>query len=324
MKKLALISTFCDSEEKIKILKDNLIKFKELNIDTLIITPYDLLPNDVINLSTHCIITTENPISDVMIRSMLAFRDFDTNFKFRHTLLYPDYGWASLNQIKRLFSYGFELDYEIYYQVMYDLNMNDEVIDIIKGDDVNYFFSNKKLNEDMTEVNFKCGAILGIFNKENLKRYDNLITYEAYDKNSSAEDFIESIQNYLRLPIHSYVVEDLIVNLKSNETYLSPSKNINMFIDNTNIINGRSNKAIIHFYDFGGEKEVYINKKKYLLLNEELIVVDVEDNGIITLVIDDIEEKLNISRYPIREIKIDDINDEEYILDIKKMLDEIK
>ena len=250
---------------------------------------------------------------------MLAFRDFDTNFKFRHTLLYPDYGWASLNQIKRLFSYGFELDYEIYYQVMYDLNMNDEVIDIIKGDDVNYFFSNKKLGE---ETIFKCGAILGIFNKENLKRYNNLITYKAYDGNPSAEDFIESIQNYLRLPIHSYVVEDLIVNLKLNETYLSPSKNINMFIDNTNIINGRSNKAIIHFLDFGGEKEVYINKNKYLLLNEELIVVDVEDNGIITLVIDDIEEKINIGGYPIREIKIDDINDEEYILDIKKMLDE--
>ena len=324
MKKLALISTFCDNKEKLKILKDNLIKFKELNIDTLIITPYDLLPNDVINLSTHCIMTTENPISDVSVRSMLAFRQFNTNFNFLHTLLYPDYGWASLNQIKRLFSYGFELDYEIYYQVMYDLNMDDGVIDIIKGDDVNYFFSNKKVDVDLSEEIFKCGAILGIFNKENLKRYNNLITYVAYDRNSSAEDFIESIQNYLRLPIHSYVVEDLIINLKSNETYLSPSKNINMFIDNTNIISGKSNKAIIHFLDFGGEKEVYINKKKYLLLNEELIYVDVGDNGIITLVVDDIEEKIDVSGYPIREIKIDGICDEEYVFDKKKILDEIK
>lgn len=81
MKKLALISTFCNTQEKIDTLKNNLIKLKKLNVDTLIFTPNNLLPSKIIELSTHCIITNENPILDTNMRTQLIFKNPLVNIK---------------------------------------------------------------------------------------------------------------------------------------------------------------------------------------------------------------------------------------------------
>jgi hypothetical protein len=48
MKKIVLISSYCDTEEKILILKKNLKIYKELGLDTLLISPIKL-QNDVID-----------------------------------------------------------------------------------------------------------------------------------------------------------------------------------------------------------------------------------------------------------------------------------
>ena len=139
MKKLALISTFCNTQEKIDTLKNNLIKLKKLNVDTLIFTPNNLLPSKIIELSTHCIITNENPIPPITSVSMTAFRYIGSNFNnIRHTLLFPYYAWASLNQIKRLLSYGVDLDYDIYYQLLYDLDLDNNIKSIIDSNITNY------------------------------------------------------------------------------------------------------------------------------------------------------------------------------------------
>jgi len=328
MKKLALISTFCDNEEKIQTLKNNLIKFEELDVDTLIITPHDLLPNDVIGLATHCIITNENPIPPITNASMYSYKYLSTNFEIRHTLLFPYYAWASLNQIKRLLSYGVELDYDIYYQLLYDLDMDNNIKGIIDSNITNFFFGNVK----KTTV-FECGGIFGIFDKKIAKEYSDLIKYQQLIKHNTAEDYIKSIQNHLQVPIHPYIVKDTIHNtpdrnIRSNPYYFN-SKNINMFVDNSHLnchhtISKNNNKAIIHFWDFGGKKQVKIDDTKYLLLNEELIIIDVKDNGIITLEVDGEVEKINIGGFPIREIKIDENNSFDYIFNKKLELDEIK
>ena len=329
MKKLALISTFCDNEEKIQTLKNNLIKFKELDVDTLIITPHDLLPNDIIGLATHCIITNENPIPPITNVSMTAFRYIGSNFNnIRHTLLFPYYAWASLNQIKRLLSYGVDLDYDIYYQLLYDLDLDNNIKSIIDSNITNYFFGNVK-----KDTVFECGGIFGIFDKRVSKEYSNLIKYQELIKYASAEDYIKSIQNYLQVPIHPYVVKDTIHNTQDQNTQSNPyyfnSKNINMFVDNSRLdchhtIPKNNNKAIIHFWDFGGKKQVKINGKKYLLLNEELIIIDTNDEGIITLEVDGEVENIDIKGFPIREIKIDGDNSFDYILNKKLELDENK
>ena len=39
MKKIVLISTYCDTIEKIEILKENIIKIKSFGLDVLVISP---------------------------------------------------------------------------------------------------------------------------------------------------------------------------------------------------------------------------------------------------------------------------------------------
>ena len=53
-KKLAIISSFCNDEEKIKVLYENLLKLKEIGIDTLVLGPNFLpLPPKITELTDY-------------------------------------------------------------------------------------------------------------------------------------------------------------------------------------------------------------------------------------------------------------------------------
>ena len=52
MKKVALISTFCDTEEKLNILEENIIKIKNLGIDVISISPI-VIPQHIVNLCDY-------------------------------------------------------------------------------------------------------------------------------------------------------------------------------------------------------------------------------------------------------------------------------
>ena len=42
MKKLALIGTFCHNQEQLDTLKDTILEWKKLNVDTLVLSPLHL------------------------------------------------------------------------------------------------------------------------------------------------------------------------------------------------------------------------------------------------------------------------------------------
>ena len=56
MKKIVLISSYCDTEEKINILYDNIKILKGLGIDTLVISPVTL-PKEIIEVSDFVFFT---------------------------------------------------------------------------------------------------------------------------------------------------------------------------------------------------------------------------------------------------------------------------
>ena len=56
MKKIALISTFCDTEDKVQILIENIRTLKNIGLDTLVISPI-ILPSKVIELSDFVFFT---------------------------------------------------------------------------------------------------------------------------------------------------------------------------------------------------------------------------------------------------------------------------
>ena len=316
MRKLALIGTFCDTQEKIDTLKNNLIKLKKLNVDTLIFTPNNLLPSKIIELSTHCIITNENPILDINMRTQLIFKKPASKHKIRHTFVLKDYGWASLNQQKRLFSYGSQLEYDIFYPMLYDLVITSEIENIINSNVTNFFFGNNKkgIKSKINGVaDYTVSYIFGILDKVNCKIIESEITLKKYLKYTTAEKFYEAIQQKMNIPIHDYITEDSIFNNKGIDIFnISPTDKLSIFIDNSFNFRENDKEVGIHFYKIGkscqvviGKEIITIDKEQIIFTNEPTIIVD-------GCIINTIFEK-----FPLREIKIDDNNDWKYIKNYK-------
>lgn len=67
-KKVALISTFCDTEEKLNILEENIVKIKSLGIDVMAISPIEI-PYDIIKLCDFFHIMT---IPLILLKSIMT------------------------------------------------------------------------------------------------------------------------------------------------------------------------------------------------------------------------------------------------------------
>ena len=62
-KKIALISTFCDTPEKIKILSTNIKKIKSLGVDVMAISPsFISLPEEITSECDYFFYTKDNPL----------------------------------------------------------------------------------------------------------------------------------------------------------------------------------------------------------------------------------------------------------------------
>ena len=127
MKKLVGISSFCNDNKKIKVLKENLIKLTDLGVDTLLFTPISL-PQEIYDLCTHVILTSENPILKWPERSMIFWKTLGSkNNDIKLSIFTEDYGWASLNQMRRLAQYASNLDYKGFHLMIYDLDITPEI-----------------------------------------------------------------------------------------------------------------------------------------------------------------------------------------------------
>jgi len=135
MKKVALISTFCDTQEKIDVLKSSLLKLTELGIDSLIITPIEL-PQEVIQMSTYCFFTKENPILKWpeycrVVSSVIS--ENGKSFKVNMGLSY--YGFAAAWQIKKLSQLALTYEYDRFYVLVYDVLFDETLINALRSDD---------------------------------------------------------------------------------------------------------------------------------------------------------------------------------------------
>ena len=117
MKKLALISTYCDTEEKKEVLVQNLIELRSLGVDTLVLSPIPL-GGDIFEYCDFLFYTKENPILNWPERSYSHWHKQE--LKTKSTVLHSfsiDYGWAALYQAKKLSQIGLSYDYDIYYHM---------------------------------------------------------------------------------------------------------------------------------------------------------------------------------------------------------------
>jgi SAM-dependent methyltransferase len=250
-KKVALISSFCDNQEKIDVLEKNIKIIKSHNLDVIVISPFNL-PEHITNQCDYFLITKDNPILDWPKRAMYAWRGLNFNgTKYNLAKTYPDYGFAGLTQIKQLSQIALGLDYNQFYHMIYDIKINENVIEGFYSDRDNSVYPSKR-KDDVWPV----GLHYLIFNKENLINFISHINLETYlgVKNGDAFAVLHSLQAKLNYVIEKTPVEDEIYYYENTDFFnFSPIEDLKFFIENND-----QNPATIKilFYDIVGEKEI--------------------------------------------------------------------
>lgn len=256
MKKIALISTFCDNQEKLDLLKKNVKKIKELDVDVMIISPIKL-DDEIIELCDFVIFSKENPVLNWPEKSYYQWWDGTVNGEhITMTTTYPDYGYAGLVQVKRMADLALSMDYDVFYPMIYDININDHVESVFRDNKKNSFFPSVRDGQV-----WGIGLHLISLNREHLKRFKNLITKESYMVEGDFDAFAWLHRAVKLIPgvVEEQPIEDLIYFLSNTDFFnISPSNKFKCFVHKTSIDNMK-----IVFYNFGGINKFEIQTENF-------------------------------------------------------------
>jgi len=257
MKKIALITSFCNTEEKLKLLHNNIVTLKEMGLDTMVFSFFPL-PKHIVDLVNYTLIIKENPVFTWPGKYINYWYGFDSSdFSINMSSATPDYGYAVLNQIKRMSELALSLNYDHYFIVDYDLNINESAKNIFLDNKPNSFYPGKR-----GDGAFPVSLYLVSLSKKYLTRFKNLISKESYlvDPLDSAESWLYKILPGIPGIVENQVVEDLVYNYKDSNFFdYSIIDNIKLFIHK---IENQDIKFI--FYSFENEKTFTIKTEDFI------------------------------------------------------------
>lgn len=272
-KKIVLISSFCDTVEKKDVLKKNLQIIKSLNLETILLCPSFLpIDEEIVKLSDFTFITKENPILKYPERNYSHWYTMNLNDGRVLTLHrhFADYGWAALYQTKKLFQIALGYDYDVFYHIIYDLEIDDVILNELKSDEVN--FVHPRINPKNHNEKWDANLHFMVFDREMLTRIEKEISLTEYlSTNGFAEDEVMKWTKKLGLKISDYPIKDKIYYWgDSNYFDYSPFPEFKMFFSkNPSIDIWLKNKEYyktkltenfrIVFYDFIGDLEIKIS-----------------------------------------------------------------
>tara|TARA_R110000803_G_scaffold157034_2_gene221506 strand:+ start:2383 stop:3351 length:969 start_codon:yes stop_codon:yes gene_type:complete len=207
MKKLALIGTFCHNQEQLDTLKNTILEWKKLNVDTLVLSPLHL-PQDIIELCDYYFYTKDNPLLHWPQKGML-FQYAVHGITFNK--MTPDYGWARLFQMKKLAEIASTYDYDIFYQTEYDLLIDEYVKNLVNNNTTNLI--TRRINPKNLDEIFGASLHFISLDKENLIKVKNHTTLERYLENDHivAEGHAIIWSKELNIPIdqEGYVIDTI-------------------------------------------------------------------------------------------------------------------
>jgi hypothetical protein len=233
MKKIALISTFCDTEEKQNILKENITRLKSLNVDVMVISPrWISIPEDIIKSCDYFFYTKENPLLVWPQRMYTHWYQMPIG-EGKITVLQrglPDYGWAALYQTKKLSQISLSFDHEIFYHMIYDLEIDEVVEKEILDNSVNIVHPRRNPNhpEEIWETTLHFMS----FDRIMMEKIEKEITLENYQStNGVAEGEVLKWKNKFNLRVSDHPVKDKIFYWENYDFFdYSPYPDFKMFI----------------------------------------------------------------------------------------------
>jgi hypothetical protein len=267
MKKIALISTFCNTPEKVHILVENVKILKSLGVDVMVNSFISLEP-EIINYFDFYFQTKENPL--------LRWPERANTFWWKQVNLYnkeimlhrdvDDYGWAAIYQIKKLSEIALTFNYDIFYHITYDIIISNELTQDILNNKTNTTYHTINPNDPLDQWN--VSPLFISFNKENLIKFLSKIDKDLYiQRYGFAEDFIELLLEDIPMIKSEFPVEDSItyINGCNNDLFnYSQSENYKIFFSNN-----WTNRFSFVVYDIkeGDLKVVFNDKEIYNIEN---------------------------------------------------------
>lgn len=225
MKKIVLISTYCDTTEKVQILKNNITKIKSFGLDVLVISPLTL-PSEIIELSDFVFFTKENPLLVWPVRSFTFWKSVNTKegwVKMHHNL--ADYGWAGLYQVKKLSQIALSYDYDIFYHMIYDLVIDD----VVETELINHTTNivHPRRDPHNPDVLWETTLHFMVFDRPMMEKIVNEIQLDEYLRtNGVAEGEVLKWKNKYNIPTSNKPVKDLIYYWEDTD-FFNYSKNEN-------------------------------------------------------------------------------------------------
>jgi hypothetical protein len=274
MKKIALISTFCDTEEKINILKENILILKELGLDVLIISPL-LLTDEIIKISDFVFFTKENPILGWPERAFTHWRTVycDNKFVKMHNTI-SDYGWAALYQVKKMSEIAMTFDYDLFYHFIYDLLIDDVVKDEIINNEVNLL--HPRINPNNPNDIWDTTLHFMVFDREVMQKVVDKINLEDYlSVNGVAEGQAGRWSKEIPLEVKSHPVKDQIYYYEGVDLFnYTPSRGYKTFFNKSTEPTDDNFKVVLYNIDIPHKLKIYVN--------DEIKEIVMESNTVIT------------------------------------------
>lgn len=211
MKKIALISTFCNTEKKQNILKENIITLKQLGLDVMCLSPNFIeIPQDIIKLCDYFYYTKENPLLTWPERDFTFWKTYpyDNGFIKMHRNI-ADYGWAALNQVKRLSQIALNYDYDLFYHIIYDVEIDSVIESELLSNKSNIIHPRRDPHHP--EHLWETTLHFMVFDRLMVEAIEKEITLESYlSTNGVAEGEVLKWKNKFNIPTSEYPIKDKI------------------------------------------------------------------------------------------------------------------
>jgi hypothetical protein len=170
-KKIFCILSYCNTEEKLQALHDNILRLKQYNYSILLYS-YLKVPEYISELVDYLIIDKDNPIISRDTKALWWYLTYDS---FQLEKCWDDTSWTAINQIQQICKFLESKDYNYHIFLNYDLIMSPDKFQewLIHQDNS---FAGSSLDGDFD----RSSLIFFILDKEDLKYMSHNISLEDY------------------------------------------------------------------------------------------------------------------------------------------------
>tara|TARA_B110001454_G_scaffold203852_1_gene212090 strand:+ start:895 stop:1803 length:909 start_codon:yes stop_codon:yes gene_type:complete len=285
MNNLFCITSHCNDEDKIEILKKNINILKNLGFKILVASHIPLC-DKILSSIDYFIYDKSNPILYYPERYMDFWKTVEVDKKFLKLNTYlPDYGWTVLNQYKKIGAFCKELNYDQYTFINYDIQLTQEMLNKIKHPSGNIMSNVKWSRNDSNIVKFPS-LLFFSFTSNDFFRFSSLLNKQDYidGTHTDSESYVENLLHSFEYEIFEEMVEDeydfKVVEDENIWNFNTDNNYFELFVTNENIIIYNFKKSIK--FNINGEEGV-LTKNKKLDNNIKSIGYYDEDNILVSI-----------------------------------------